>query len=61
MTAGSGAEQKGRRTHGHGQQCGDYWGEGFIRGLNGNGEKNTIKIKFEKKKKESALLFLAPI
>ena len=39
-----GIEPKGKRTHGHGQQCGDCWGEGFIRGLNGNGE-NTIKIK----------------
>ena len=24
------------RTHGHGQQGGDYWGEGCIRGINGN-------------------------
>ena len=23
---GGGTEQKGKRTHGHGQQCGDYWG-----------------------------------
>ena len=28
-------EQKGKRTHGHRQQCGDYRGEGDIRGLNG--------------------------
>ena len=35
-------EQKGKRTHGHGHQCGDCWGEGGIRGLNGSG-KNTIK------------------
>ena len=43
---GKGTEQKGKRTHGHGQQCGDL-GEGMeegIRGLSGNG-KNTIKIK----------------
>ena len=32
-------KQKGQRTHGHGQQCGDCWGEEGIRGLNGNGEK----------------------
>ena len=32
-------EQKGKRTHGHGQQCGDCQGEGDIRGLNGNGKK----------------------
>ena len=38
-----GIEQNGERTHGHGQQWGDCWGEGDIRGLNGNG-KNTIKI-----------------
>ena len=31
-------EQKGKRTYGHGQQCGDCWGEGSIRGLNGNGK-----------------------
>ena len=37
-------EQKGKRTHGHGYQCGHCRGEGGIRGLNGDG-KNTIKIK----------------
>ena len=42
-----GTEQKGKRPHGHGQQCGDCWQEGGIRGRNGNG-KNTIKIKFKK-------------
>ena len=41
---GEGIEQKGKRTHGHGQQCGDCWAEGGIRGLNGN-RKNTTKIK----------------
>ena len=39
---GVGIEQKGKRTHGHGQQCGDFWGERGIRGLNG---KNVVKIK----------------
>ena len=49
MEAGSGGiQQKGTRTHGHGQQCGDCWGEGGIRGLNGNG-KNIIKIKLKNK------------
>ena len=43
-----GIEQKGKRTHGHGQQCGDCWGEGSIMELNSNG-KNTIKIKFKNK------------
>ena len=43
---GGGIEQKGKRTHGRGQQCGDCWGLGDLRGLNGNGIKSTIKIKF---------------
>ena len=44
MTAGGtvrgwrdGAKRK--RTHGHGQQCGDCWREGGIRKLNGKGRK----------------------
>ena len=37
-------EQKGKRTHGHGQQCGDCLGEGAIRGLNTNGKNNAVKI-----------------
>ena len=37
-----GIEQKGKKTHGCGQQCGDYRG-GEYKGLNGNG-KNTIKF-----------------
>ena len=46
MLGGGGTEQKGTRTQGHGQQCGDCCGgeKVGIRGLNGNG-KNTIKIK----------------
>ena len=36
---GRGIEQKGKRIHGHGQQCGDCWGERFIRRLNGNRKK----------------------
>ena len=36
---GRGSEQRGKRTHGHGQQCGDCWGKGGIRGLKGNGIK----------------------
>ena len=39
-----GIGQKGKRTHGHGQQCRDCWWQGGIRGVNGN-RKNTIKIK----------------
>ena len=42
---GGGFEQKGKRTHGNVQECGDCWVEGDIRGLNGNG-KNTIRVKF---------------
>ena len=29
-------EQKGKKTHGHGQQCGDCEGAESIRGLNSN-------------------------
>ena len=36
--SGGGIEQKGKSTHGHGQQCGGCWGEGGIRELNGNGK-----------------------
>ena len=39
---GGGIEQKGKRIHGHGQQCGDCRGKRNIRGINGNG-KNKIK------------------
>ena len=35
-------KQKGKKTLGHGQQCGDSRGKGSIREINGNG-KNTIK------------------
>ena len=40
-------QAKRKMTHGHGQLCGDCWGEGGIRELNGNG-KNTIKVKLKK-------------
>ena len=33
---GGRAEQKGKRTHGHGQQCGDCWVEEHIRRLKSN-------------------------
>ena len=46
---GRGIGQKGRRTHGHGLQCGDCWEDWGIRGLKGN-EKNIIKIKSKNKK-----------
>ena len=42
---GGGIEQKGKKTHGHGHQCGGCQGEGGIKGLNDDGKKNTIKIK----------------
>ena len=35
---GGGVEQKGKRTHGYRQQCGDCRGEGHIRGPNCNGK-----------------------
>ena len=31
--------QKGKRTHGHGQQCGDCGGEEGIMGINANEKK----------------------
>ena len=43
---GEGIEQKGKRTHGHEQECSDCCGERGIRDLNGNGKKyNKIKFK----------------
>ena len=38
MVRGGGIEQKGQRAHGHGQQCGDCWGERVISRLKGNGK-----------------------
>ena len=35
---GGETEQKGKKTHGHGQQCGDCWGEEGRREINGNGK-----------------------
>ena len=31
-------EQKGKGTHVHGQQCGDCWREGVLKGSNGDGK-----------------------
>ena len=42
---GGGIKQKGKRTHGHGQQCGACRREGCVRGINGNGK---IQKKFKK-------------
>ena len=39
---GGGMEQKGKRTRGHGQQCGECGRGKGIRALNGNG-KNKVK------------------
>ena len=36
QVVGEGIDQKGKRTRGHGQLCGDCWGKGSIRGQNGN-------------------------
>ena len=42
---GRGIEQKGKKTHGHGQQWGDGWGGGDIKGQNGmeKTHKDTLK------------------
>ena len=39
-----GTEQKRKRTHGHGQQCGDCREEWGARRLNGNGKQYKKKI-----------------
>ena len=48
-----GTEQNGKRTHGHGQQCGDFWEERGIRGLNDN-RLNIIMIIYLKNKPNSS-------
>ena len=50
--------RQGKRTHGHARQCGDFLGEGSIRGLKGNTVKhnkdvNIIGIKINKRKAQS--------
>ena len=47
-----GLSKKVKRTPGHGQKCGACWGKGYLRGLNGVGEKYNKK----KKKKENELM-----
>ena len=42
-SGGGRTEQKGKRAHGHGQQCGNFKGERSIRRLDGNG-KLQLKI-----------------
>ena len=44
MVRGGGVEQKGKRTHGHGQEGIDSRGEGRIRELNGSGKNVTTII-----------------
>ena len=39
VVGGGRIEQKGKRTHGLGQQCGNCLGGGGIKILNGNGKK----------------------
>ena len=41
-----GIEQKGKRTHGHGQQCGDCWGV-EDKGTKWKGKKIKIKLKIQ--------------
>ena len=57
MVRGGGIEPKGKSAHGRGQQCGDCWEEGSLRGLNCNG-KNTIQIKLRKRKLTHLKYFL---
>ena len=46
MLQGGGIQQKGKSTHGHGQQCGDCGGE-EIKGTKRSWGKNIIKIFFK--------------
>ena len=39
-----GLSKEEKRTHGHGQQCGDSWGRG-LKVLNDNGKNTKKKIK----------------
>ena len=56
LLGGGGIEQKGKRTHGHGQHCGDCRGGGeSIRGLHSNG-KNLKKFDVYSFKKLRILL-----
>ena len=45
-----GIEEKEKRTHGHGQQCGDCWGRACMKGLSGNG---NIQCRLNKKIKNN--------
>ena len=54
---GGGTEQKGKRTHGHGQQCGDCWGEGSIRRLNSKEKYNKYYI-FKKENESEFYLYM---
>ena len=58
---GGATEQKGKRTHGHGQQHGNYNRLEGIRGINGNGKiQLKIKILDFKKASESLCAFILP-
>ena len=50
---GGGIEQKGKRTHGHGQQSCICRGESGVSELNGNGKNTQQK---ERKKREGLIL-----
>ena len=45
-------EQKGKKSHGHGQQCGDCRGSGVIRELNDN-VKTIIRVKMKENNKNT--------
>ena len=54
-SVGPAMEQKGKRTHGQGQQCGDCSAVEGVRGQNGNGKKYIIKMKLKNGKQTIAL------
>ena len=45
---GGGTEQKGKKTHGHGQQYSDFWGQGDLRELKDNVKKYKKDLKNKK-------------
>ena len=55
---GQGVERlcKRKKDCEHGQQCIDGWGEGSVRGLNGNG-KNTLNFKSKNLKKSNRRIY----
>ena len=50
QVGGKGISKKRQRTHGHEQQCGDFWWGVGMKGLKCNVKKSTLKIFLKKQK-----------